>query len=54
MGIKDLASPDIQAKSDAALAGIIGNGLNKMPAFKSSLTQPQIDGLAKYIHTLKK
>lgn len=54
MGIKDLASPDIQAKSDATLAGIISNGLNKMPAFKGKLEPAQIDGLAKYIHTLKK
>ena len=53
MGIKDLRSPDIQAKSDATLAGLIANGINKMPAFKSSLSQAQIDGLAKYIHTLK-
>ena len=54
MGIKDLASPDIQAKSDAVLAGLIANGINKMPAFKSQLSQAQIDGLAKFIHTLKK
>jgi len=53
MGIKDLKSPDIQAKSDATLAGLISNGINKMPAFKSSLSQAQIDGLAKFIHTLK-
>ena len=53
MGIKDLASPDIQAKSDAVLAGLISNGINKMPAFKSQLNQAQIDGLAKFIHTLK-
>lgn len=54
MGIKDLASPDIQAKSDATLAGLISNGINKMPAFKNQLNQAQIDGLAKYIRTLKK
>ena len=53
MGIKDLKSPDIQKKSDATLAGLISNGINKMPAFKSSLSPEQIDGLAKYIHTLK-
>lgn len=53
MKIADLKSAPIQAKSDATLAGIISNGLNKMPSFKSQLTQPQIDGLAKYIHTLK-
>lgn len=53
MGIKDLKSPDIQKKTDATLAGLISNGINKMPAFKSSLSAEQIDGLAKFIHTLK-
>lgn len=53
MGIKDLKLPDIQKKTDAVLAGLITNGVGKMPAFKSSLSQAQIDGLAKYIHTLK-
>lgn len=54
MGIKDLASPDIQAKSDAVLAGLVTNGINKMPGFKSSLTQAQIDEVVKYLRTFKK
>jgi cytochrome c6 len=54
MGIKDLGSPAIQAKTDAVLAGLVSNGINKMPAFKSSLSQAQIDDVVKFLRTFKK
>jgi cytochrome c6 len=54
MGIKDFASSDIQAKSDATLNDIVTNGLNAMPAFKSQLSKARITELVKYLRTFKK
>jgi mono/diheme cytochrome c family protein len=54
MNIRDLGSADVQKQSDADLAGIIGKGKGKMPAYDGKLTKDQIDGLVKYIRTLKK
>jgi cytochrome c6 len=52
--IRDLGSADVQAKSDDAIAGIIGNGKGKMPAYGKSLKPDQIKDLVTYIRTLKK
>jgi mono/diheme cytochrome c family protein len=54
MGIKDFASSDIQAKSDATLKDIVTNGFKAMPAFKSQLSKAQISALVKYLRTFKK
>lgn len=54
MKIRDFASADVQAQSDADLAGIITKGKGKMPAYDGKLTKEQIDGLVKWIRTLKK
>jgi cytochrome c6 len=54
MGIKDLAAPEVQGKSDADLAKVISDGYKKMPAFKSSLSGAQVSDLVKFIRTLKK
>lgn len=51
--IRDLGSADVQGQSDDALAGIIGNGKNKMPAYGKSLKPEQIKDLVAYIRTLK-
>ena len=53
-GLKDLGSADVQGKSDADLTGIITKGKDKMPEYGSKLSKEQIDGLVKYIRTLKK
>ena len=53
-GIKDLAAPDIQAKSDATLIDLTTNGINKMPAFKGKLSEAQIADVVKYCRTFKK
>jgi mono/diheme cytochrome c family protein len=53
MKLRDLGSADVQAQSDADLNGIITNGKNKMPKFDGKLTADQINGLVKYIRTLK-
>jgi mono/diheme cytochrome c family protein len=52
--IRDLGSADVQAQSDDAIAGIIGNGKGKMPAYGKSLKPEQIKDLVAYIRTLKK
>jgi cytochrome c6 len=52
--VRDLGSADVQAQSDDALSGIIGNGKGKMPAYGKSLKAEQIKELVAYIRTLKK
>ncbi len=52
--IRDLGSADVQAQSDDAIAGIIGDGKGKMPAYGKSLKPDQIKDLVAYIRTLKK
>ena len=53
MKIRDLGSADVQSQSDADLANIITNGKGKMPKYDGKLTADQINGLVKYIRTLK-
>jgi|SRR5580704_11205873 cytochrome c6 len=52
--IRDLGSADVQGQSDDAIAGIIGNGKGKMPAYGKSLKADQIKDLVAYIRSLKK
>jgi len=54
MKVKDLASEDVQKQSDADLAGVIEKGKKPMPAYEGKLTKDQIDGLVKWVRTLKK
>jgi mono/diheme cytochrome c family protein len=54
MRIPDFASPDVQMKPDAELAGIIAKGKGKMPAYDGKLSKEQINGIVKWIRTLKK
>jgi mono/diheme cytochrome c family protein len=54
MKIRDLGSADVQKQSDDELAGIIGKGKGKMPAYDGKLSKDQITDLVKYIRTLKK
>jgi mono/diheme cytochrome c family protein len=53
MKIRDLGSADVQSQSDADLTNIITNGKGKMPKYDGKLTADQINGLVKYIRTLK-
>ena len=53
MGIKDLASPDVQKMSDAELTTVISDGKDKMPSYKKSLKPDQIKELVTYISSLK-
>ena len=51
--MKDLASDEIQKVSDTDLATIIEKGKKPMPGYEGKLTKEQIDGLVKYIRSLK-
>jgi mono/diheme cytochrome c family protein len=53
MKIRDLGSSDVQSQSDVDLTNIITNGKGKMPKYDGKLTADQINGLVKYIRTLK-
>ena len=54
MGIKDLASPEVQKTSDAELTAVIADGKDKMPSYKKSLKPDQIKELVAYIRSLAK
>ena len=53
MKTKDLASPEVQKKSDADLSAIITNGKAPMPAYKT-MTPDQVKDMVAYIRSLKK
>jgi cytochrome c6 len=54
MKLRDLGSADVQAQSDADINTIITKGKGKMPAFDGKLSADQINGIVKYIRSLKK
>ena len=54
MNVKDLASDEVQKQSDADLAAVIEKGKKPMPGYEGKVTKEQIDGLVKWIRTLKK
>ena len=54
MGIKDLASPEVQKMSDAELTAVIADGKDKMPSYKKSLKPEQIKELVGYVRSIAK
>ena len=52
MNVPDLRSSVVQNKVDGELAQIISNGEGGMPAFKSSLSDDQIQALVTYVRSL--
>ncbi len=54
MKVKDLASADVQKQADADITTIIEKGKKPMPGYEGKLTKDQIDGLVKYVRSLKK
>lgn len=54
MGMKDLASPEVQKMGDDELATIIADGKEKMPSYKKSLKPEQIKELVGYVRSLAK
>ena len=53
MKVPDLRSPVVQKQPDAQLAQIISEGKGGMPAFKTSLSEEQIQGLVAHIRSLR-
>ena len=54
MKVKDLSSDEVQKQSDAEITTIIEKGKKPMPGYEGKLTKEQIDGLVKYVRSLKK
>ncbi|MHB8303984.1 MAG: c-type cytochrome [Acidobacteriaceae bacterium] len=52
--VPSFQDPAVVKMSDADLTGVIAHGKNKMPAFGTRLSSPQIDSLVAYIRTLQK
>jgi cytochrome c6 len=51
---KDLTSDEVQKQSDKELSTIIVKGKENMPGFEGRLTPAQINGLVKFVRSLKK
>lgn len=54
MKVKDLSSDEVQKQSDADFTTVIEKGKKPMPGYEGKLTKEQIDGLVKYVRSLKK
>jgi cytochrome c6 len=54
MKVRDLRSEEIQKMKDEELEKVIESGKKKMPAYKSKLSDAEIDELVKYIRDLGK
>jgi mono/diheme cytochrome c family protein len=54
LGVHSYKAPEVLKLSNTALAAIVKNGKNKMPAFHAQLTDAQINDVVQYIHTLQK
>lgn len=54
LGVRDLASPEVQKMSDDELTGIITKGKNKMPAYENKMSAAQIKDVVTYIRQLAK
>ena len=52
--IPDLRSSQVQKQTDQELSGIIENGKQKMPAFKTQLKPEQVKDLVEYLRELAK
>jgi mono/diheme cytochrome c family protein len=53
MKVRSFASDEVKKQSNAELTGIIVKGKGKMPGYDKKLTEDQIEGLVKYIRSLK-
>lgn len=51
MGVRSLASEEVQAQSDAELQQIIEKGKGKMPGYAGKIAEADIKGLVKLIRT---
>ncbi|HJV90577.1 MAG TPA: cytochrome c [Holophagaceae bacterium] len=51
--VRSFRSPEILKLPDAVLIHCVTKGRNKMPAYEKQFTSEQIEGLVKYIRSLK-
>jgi cytochrome c6 len=54
LNVPDFHSAQAQKMTDAEVKAIVTNGKNKMPAFKDTLTDTQIDEVVNYVRHLGK
>lgn len=54
LGAKDLASSEVQKKSDSELTEVVARGKGKMPAFGAKLKPDDIKQLVAYIRAMPK
>jgi mono/diheme cytochrome c family protein len=54
VGVKPVTDPAVKGMSREQMIAITRNGLNKMPAFKGTLTDAQIKDAVSYFRTLIK
>jgi mono/diheme cytochrome c family protein len=54
MGLKDLASADVQKMTDDELTAVISDGKEKMPSYKKSLKPDQIKELVGFVRSMAK
>jgi cytochrome c6 len=52
MNLRDLAAPEVQKQSDAALTKIIADGKGKMPGYAAKLKADEIKGLVDLMRQL--
>lgn len=52
LGVRNLASTDVQKQADSVLIGIITKGKGKMPAYAGKITDAEIKALVAHIRTL--
>ena len=54
MKLRNLGAPEVQKQSDKELYRIIADGKGKMPAYKSKLSDVEINALVAHMRTLAK
>jgi cytochrome c6 len=54
MNLRDLGSPEVQAQSDKELYDWTAVGKNKMPGYKTKLSEEDINALVAHMRSMKK
>jgi cytochrome c6 len=54
MNLRDLGSKEVQAQTDKELYAWTADGKGKMPAYKSKLSDEEINALVAHMRTMKK
>ena len=54
MKLRDLRSPDVQKQTDKELYAVTADGKGKMPAYKTKLSEAEINALVAHMRDLAK